>query len=172
MAKKKIEDPFTYLNNFFTSDENMKNLFNALVIELMESMEEQSKNAPVTYGVNFTMKNGAPSITQSGGIKIVNGTVRTEEREPLVEVLGNERQISVIAEVPGANKSDIKLKYEPAILEISAAGKDTGRNYFKKVTLPYHMEARRIKAKYTNGVLEVTIRRGNKKVNSEYIAIE
>jgi len=172
MAKKKIEDPIAYLNNFFTSDENMKNLFNALVRELIESMEEQSNKAPLSYGINFTVKNGAPTIEQIGSAKVVNSSGLSEEREPLVDVMGNEKQISVIAEVPGVEKSDIKLRYEPAILEISAKSKELSRNYFKRVNLPYHMTTRTVKAKYTNGVLEVTMKKGNKKVNTDSITIE
>jgi len=172
MAKKKIEDPIAYLNNFFTSDENMKNLFNALVRELIESMEEQSNRAPVTYGINFTVKNGEASVNQIGTPKIVTGADLKEEREPLVDVIGDEKKITVIAEVPGVDKSEIKLRYEPSILEIYAKGRDISRNYFKRVNLPYHMTTRTIKAKYTNGVLEVTMKKGNKKVNTDSITIE
>ena len=160
MAKKKRdEDPFSHLQNFFTSDPNMMNLFNALVRELADRLEEQGSNAEFTFR-EVTIKNG-----EEGAQKTLQAPDKEIEIEPLVEVLSNQRQISVIAEVPRAKKSEIKLKYTPLQLEI-LANENTPQKYFRQISLPPHSGSRSIKAKYTNGVLEVILTKG-KRINKE-----
>lgn len=160
MAKKKRdEDPFSHLQNFFTSDPNMMNLFNALVRELADKLEEQGSSAEFTFR-EVTIKNG-----EENGQKTLQAPDREIEIEPLVEVLSNEKQIAVIAEVPRAKKSEIKLKYTPLQLEI-LANENTPQKYFRQISLPPHSGSRSIKAKYTNGVLEVILTKG-KRINKE-----
>ncbi|MDE1845950.1 MAG: Hsp20/alpha crystallin family protein [Candidatus Micrarchaeota archaeon] len=161
MAKKKrIEDPFSYLENFFTSDPNMINLFNVLVRELANKMERDGTPAEFVFR-EVTIKNGNEEMAH----KVAQTPDKEIEIEPLVEVISNEKQIAVIAEVPGVKKVDIKLSYTPAALEISS-GEGAEKKYFRQIALPQHLGSRNIKAKYTNGILEVILTKG-KKINKD-----
>ena len=64
-------------------------------------------------------------------------------------------EIRVVAELPGVEKSDIKLHGTEDSLEISV---DTPQyKYYKEVKLPAKVKVKEAKSTYKNGVLEVVI---------------
>jgi len=110
---------------------------------------------PFVYG--YSMKigpDGKPEIRQFGNIKkSLKGPKVKEEREPLVDVVETDGEISVVVELPGVEKSDIKLHGTEDSLEISV---DTPHSkYYKEVTLPAKVRVKEAKSSYKNGVLEV-----------------
>ncbi len=110
---------------------------------------------PFVYG--YSMKigpDGKPEIRQFGNIKkSLKGPQVKEEREPLVDVVETNGEISVVVELPGVEKSDIKLHGTEDSLEISV---DTPHSkYYKEVTLPAKVRVKEAKSSYKNGVLEV-----------------
>ena len=72
----------------------------------------------------------------------------------------------MIAEVPGVNKGDIKLTGTERTLTIKAHSQD--RKYEKSVSLPVAVDIQTAKAKYKNGVLEVTIDRKEKEKEEDF----
>jgi HSP20 family protein len=113
---------------------------------------------PFVYG--YSMKigpNGKPEIQEFGNIKkSLKGLPQVkEEREPLVDVMETNSEIRVVAELPGVEKSDIKLHGTEDSLEI---GVDTPHyKYGKEVTLPAKVKVKEAKSTYKNGVLEVVL---------------
>lgn len=112
---------------------------------------------PFVYG--YSMKigpDGKPEIQEFGNIKkSLKGPQVKEEREPLVDVVDTETEIRVVVELPGVEKSDIKLHGTEDSLEISV---DTPHyKYYKEVTLPSKVKVREAKSSYKNGVLEVIL---------------
>ena len=79
----------------------------------------------------------------------------TVEREPLVDMIEENNQIKVVAEVPGVKKEDIELVVRDTKLIIKV---DTEtRKYYKELELPEEVEMEKAKATYNNGVLEVIL---------------
>ncbi|MCY0883058.1 MAG: Hsp20/alpha crystallin family protein [Acidianus infernus] len=78
-------------------------------------------------------------------------------RKPLVDVVEKENEIKVIAELPGVNKEDIKVRVNGNKLIISAKSED--RQYYTEVELPAEVDEKSAKAVYRNGVLEVTLQK-------------
>ena len=110
---------------------------------------------PFVYG--YSMKigpDGKPEIREFGNIKkSLKGPQVKEEREPLVDVVETYGEIRVVVELPGVEKSDIKLHGTEDSLEISV---DTPQyKYYKEVTLPAKIRVKEAKSSYKNGVLEV-----------------
>jgi HSP20 family protein len=110
---------------------------------------------PFVYG--YSMKigpDGKPEIREFGNIKkSLKGPQVKEEREPLVDVVETDDEIRVVVELPGVEKSDIKLHGTEDSLEISV---DTPQyKYYKEVTLPTKVKVKEAKSSYKNGVLEV-----------------
>jgi HSP20 family protein len=110
---------------------------------------------PFVYG--YSMKigpDGKPEIREFGNIKkSLKGPQVKEEREPLVDVVETDSEIRVVVELPGVEKSDIKLHGTEDSLEISV---DTPQyKYYKEVTLPAKIRVKEAKSSYKNGVLEV-----------------
>ncbi len=128
---------------------------------------------PFVYGYSMRIgPDGKPEIQQFGNIKkSLKGPEVKEEREPLVDVVDANGEIRVVVELPGVEKTDIKLHGTEESLEISV---DTEQNkYYKEVKLPAKVKVREAKSTYKNGVLEVIIPKVNgQKSKGEQIDIE
>lgn len=112
---------------------------------------------PFVYG--YSMKigpNGKPDIQEFGNIKKSHkGPEVKEEREPLVDVVNNDDEIRVVVELPGVEKTDIKLYGTEDSLTISV---DTIQyRYYKEIELPAKIRTKEARSTYKNGVLEVVI---------------
>ena len=112
---------------------------------------------PFVYG--YSMKigpDGKPEIREFGNIKkSLKGPQVKEEREPLVDIVETNDEIRVVVELPGVEKSDIKLHGTEESLTIVV---DTPQSkYFKEVTLPAKVEVKNASSSYKNGVLEVIL---------------
>jgi len=109
------------------------------------------------YGFSLRMGlEGKPVIEQFGNIHETEaGTVVTETREPLVDVLDEGDHLAVIAELPGVEEQDIHIEIEGDILEITAESKD--RKYQKDVLLPSSVDRRSLKSSFRNGILEIRL---------------
>jgi HSP20 family protein len=80
-----------------------------------------------------------------------------EEREPLVDVLEQEKTVSIIAELPGVEKSDIQLHTTETTLTLSV--NTPQRKYYKQITLPTTVDPKKAQSRYKNGVLKVTMQK-------------
>ena len=112
---------------------------------------------PFVYGYSLKFgPDGKPEIREFGNIKkSLKGPEVKEEREPLVDVVETNSEIRVVVELPGVEKTDIKLHGTEESLEISV---DTPQyKYYKEVTLPVKVRVKEAKSSYKNGVLEVII---------------
>lgn len=110
---------------------------------------------PFVYGYSMRIgPDGKPEIQQFGNIKkSLKGPEVKEEREPLVDIVETDNEIRVVAELPGVEKTDIKLHGTEDSLTISV---DTPQyKYYKDVALPVKVKVKEAKSTYKNGVLEV-----------------
>jgi HSP20 family protein len=110
---------------------------------------------PFVYG--YSMKigpDGKPEIRQFGNIKkSLKGPQVKNEREPLVDIVETDSEIRVVAELPGVEKTDIKLHGTEDSLTVSVNTPQT--KYYKEVALPTKVKVKEAKSSYKNGVLEV-----------------
>ena len=154
MAKKnESADPFEYFDNFFTSDPNMIALFNVLVKELASSLEAKGREEAI-------------------GQAQTPASLQAAEREPLVEIIEKEEEMVVIAELPGIEKKDIMVDCTQLVMNITASNQEMSRNYFREIGLPVQIAKRGIRARYNNGVLEITARKGKASSKRYSIKIE
>ena len=112
---------------------------------------------PFVYG--YSMKigpDGKPDIQKFGNLKnSLKGPEIKEEREPLVDIVETNSEVRVVVELPGVEKSDIKLHGTENSLTISV---DTAQSkYFKEIELPAKVKIKEAGSTYKNGVLEVVI---------------
>ncbi len=132
---------------------------------------------PFVYGYSITVdSNGKPKVKEFGNIKVEREDERplldvTEKREPLLDVIALEKDVRVIAELPGVQKEEIKLKVSENMLTISV---DTPqRKFFKEIDLPSKVEPEKAKLTYKNGILEVTLsKKGERESEGVPINIE
>ena len=94
-----------------------------------------------------------------------------EKREPLADVIDSDKEVSVIVELPGVEKEDIKLSGTNTKLTISV--ETPQQKYFKEVDLPTKVNSKKAKTKYKNGVLDITLpKMKHKETKSEPIKID
>ncbi|RLI90628.1 MAG: hypothetical protein DRO89_05520 [Candidatus Altiarchaeales archaeon] len=83
-----------------------------------------------------------------------------DEIEPLVDVIERDREVMVVAELPGVKTEDISLYISEDILRIDVD--TTARRYHRKLKLPCRVRSDTGTATYKNGVLEVKLERREK----------
>ncbi len=127
---------------------------------------------PIVYGVRITIgPDGQPIIEEFGNVKRVGRKAIVEETvEPLVDVIEEKDKVTVIAEVPGVDKDRIKIRVKDNKLIIKAEDKD--RKYYKEIELPAEVRPETAKARYRNGILEVTFEKKIKEKEEEEEGIE
>ncbi|MBI3840792.1 MAG: Hsp20/alpha crystallin family protein [Thaumarchaeota archaeon] len=155
-------------------DEMMKEMekafteqFKDLERELPKGLVRESKTAdggvkkefgPIVYGYSVTIgPDGKPVVREFGNVRPGEGTPLEvqDKREPLVDVLSSDKEVRVIAEMPGVSKGDIDLTVNEKSVVISVDKKD--RRYYKELDLPGTVDPKGAKSNYNNGILEVTI---------------
>jgi HSP20 family protein len=101
---------------------------------------------------------GSPKVETFGNIKKTpEGPKVDEEREPITDIFDEKEEIVIIAEMPGIDEAEIQIDIKDDILEISAESKN--RKYHKEVLLSVKTTKQNLKYKFTNGVLEIRIKK-------------
>jgi len=111
------------------------------------------------YGFTInTAGGGSPKVETFGNIKKTpEGPRVDEEREPITDLFDEKSELVIIAEMPGIEESDIKIDLKEDILEISAVCKS--RSYRKEMLLPVKAVKQNLRHKFTNGILEIRIKK-------------
>ena len=177
---KDLGDPSKLFGNFdpaklFNSKEfqkMFKEIFKQLAKNLPKELQglspeeitkEFMKKGPIMYGFNIGFgPDGKPIMDSFGNLEKepISGKRKVREtREPLVEVNEDQDQIIVIAEMPGVSKEDIELNATNNSITISTEKIVSGRSYFKEIDLPAAIDSNYAKARYTNGILEVKLKK-------------
>jgi len=123
------------------------------------NFDHLKKGMKGVYGFTInTAGGGAPKVETFGNIKKTpEGPKVDEEREPITDIFNEKNEIMVIAEMPGIEENDITIDLKEDILEFSAVNKN--RNYRKELLLPVKVKKSNLKHKFTNGILEIRIKK-------------
>ena len=123
------------------------------------NLDHIKKGMKGVYGFTInTAGGGTPKVETFGNIKKTpEGPKVNEEREPITDIFDEANEVVVIAEMPGIEGEDIKIDLKEDILEISAVNKN--RTYRKELLLPIKANNENIRHKFTNGILEIRIKK-------------
>ena len=91
--------------------------------------------------------------------KSTGESVVQEIREPMVDILEEDKYILVVAEMPGIGREDIQVELNDDILTISAQKKD--KKYRKEILLPGSFSQDKMTVSCKNGVTEIKLRMEN-----------
>ncbi|MFC2174795.1 archaeal heat shock protein Hsp20 [archaeon] len=159
------KNPFFDLFSEFDKMDEMMDDMMSRAFKDSKSMEGK----PMTYG--FSMKigpNGKPKIQNFGNVRPTEERLEVKDhREPLVDVMNREKEIDVLAELPGVEKKDIDLRFDNGDLVISVPKK-----FHKQVHLTEKVDENKIKATYKNGVLSVTLKKVAVKKKGKKVKVE
>ena len=140
MADKKkrrdFEDPFDFFGDDLFDFEGIRRMMDELMKRAMEpGFGELKGGEPLVSGLSIRVgPDGKPVIQKFGNVKLTSkGPMIADKREPLVDVIERENDITVIVELPGVDKRRIKLNTTDRTLTIAAPGEEP--DFFKEVKL-------------------------------------
>jgi len=162
-----------WFNDDFDEFDRLEEMMNEMIQRTFETpSKEGSVHRPHVYGFSMTVgPDGKPVIREFGNVQPGQKRYKIrEEREPLVDVIEEDNNVVVVAELPGVEKNDINLHATEDHLTISV---DTSEwKYHKELTLPARVDPKSAEASYRNGVLEVRLKKLKNAVKSERISVE
>jgi len=142
-------------NSFFNTDDICK-----------EFEGNSSDSGSCCYGYTMTVgPDGKPVVKEYGNAK--PGLLPTSDtREPLVDIIVDEKEkvVKLIAEMPGVEKTDvkvvvenkIKVVVENKIVDLSAEHDE--KKYHVKVPVKHKVDENSAKASYKNGILQIVFK--------------
>jgi len=157
-------------------EKEMADFFKEIESELPDDLAQEHKlpdgsvkkeYGPFVYGYSVKIgPDGKPVVREFGNMKpnMAVGEDKKplslqEAREPLVDVIQEQEQVKVIAELPGVEKEDIQLFVTERALTIDVTSPD--HRYHKELELPFEVDENSASSSYKNGVLETVMKRKN-----------
>lgn len=96
-------------------------------------------------------------LSGSGDVRMSTGVDTGFGSDTHIDIHERPDELRVIADLPGVEKEDIRLKCDGRVLMISA--ENDRRQYDERIDLPALVDENSASAKYNNGVLEVVLQR-------------
>jgi HSP20 family protein len=152
-----------------TFSEQFKNIENKVPKDLIKEYETPEgakvrEVGPIVYGYSMTIgPDGKPNVQEFGNIKSFSGRGSFEqpslssEREPLIDISSTDKEVKIVAEMPGISKDKIKIDAYDKYVEIKSD--DPERRYHKKIEVPEDIDINSAKSNYNNGVLEINFKK-------------
>lgn len=169
--RKKRRNPFDMFgfdNDFIKnllSDERIMEDIRRMTEEMMRMFSQAQPGKPFVHGFKINYgPDGKPRIEDFGNKPITSPKgekIISEEREPLTDIIEGDNDVAVTVEMPGVEKENIDLNITKDGIEIKV---DTPkRKYHKHLELPCDVKPNTTKATYKNGILDIVIKRKEKK---------
>ena len=127
--------------------------------DIFEDFKENGfTSGPFYYGYTMTVgPNGKPVVKEYGNVK--PGLLPSSDtREPIVDAIVDEKEklVKLVAEMPGVEKTDVKILVQDKSVDISAEHGD--KKYHAKVPIKHKVDENSAKASYKNGILELVFK--------------
>ncbi|MHA1339972.1 MAG: Hsp20/alpha crystallin family protein [Promethearchaeota archaeon] len=167
MNKENMEEFFKNLGINF--DDIMKNaIFSNMdpneLNKLIKKRGGVKINKPLVFGMNVKIgPDGIPKFEPFGHIKKSKTEPDGEKykfneiREPLTEVIEEEDEVIIVAEMPGCIKEKMKFEANEKNLTIKGFDEEGKQKFEANIELPCEIIPNYAKANYRNGILEVRL---------------
>jgi HSP20 family molecular chaperone IbpA len=80
------------------------------------------------------------------------------EKQPLIDVFEEEDHLLVLAELPGVDEKDVRIKADESTITITA--ENATRKYLKVIKLPTRIKTGSVQFTYKNNILQVKLEKG------------
>jgi len=148
-----------WFSDLFEESNRLEKMMDEMMPQTFRSSEKQKPHKPYVFGFSMTLgPDGNPRFHKFGNLKHgYYGSEIQEEREPLVDVVDEDREVVIVAELPGVEKEDIQIHATQCNVTISV---DTiEHKYYKEVALPVETDPESAVATYKNGVLQIRLKK-------------
>jgi len=156
--------------------ESFKNMENRIPKDLVKEYETSEGEkvrevGPIVYGYSLTIgPDGKPKIREFGNVKspfsgggdnrFFEQVSLSAEREPLIDVSATDKDVKIVAEMPGINKQNIRIEAYDNYVEIKSD--DPNRKYHKTVEVQDDIDLESARSNYNNGILEIIFKKKEK----------
>jgi HSP20 family protein len=142
--------------------------------EMWDEIQKDPNAETWYYGYQVNIgPDGKPNVKEFGNVQPRGGHLQLGVREPLVDVSVDEKEgtVKVVAEMPGADKSSIKVNADEEHVTITA--NNSGKPYSAEVPLGVQVDPNTANASYTNGILQVIFKKkGQKRPSSVSVQVK
>ena len=128
---------------------------------------------PYYYGYEMTVgPDGRPHLKEWGNTRPQKAIEDSGTRKLYVDETIDEKAniLKLVTEMPGIEKADIKVNIQDNTVSISAERGD--RKYKDSIPLQYKVEENSAKAKYTNGILELSFTLAEQKPKGKIVTVQ
>jgi HSP20 family protein len=152
--------------------DSFKNIENRIPKDLVKEYETSEGEkvrevGPIVYGYSITIgPDGKPNIREFGNVKspfrgggkgFFEQSSLSAEREPLIDVSSTDKEVKIVAEMPGINKQNIRIDAYDNYVEIKSD--DPNRKYHKKIEVQDDIDLESARSSYNNGILEIIFKK-------------
>ena len=141
----------------------------------IDGIFEESKgngSCSCCYGYTITVgPDGKPIVKEYENVK-PDQLPTSDTREPIVDTIVDEKEktVKLVAEMPGVEKTDVKIVVEDKIVDLSAEHDE--KKYHVKVPLKHKVDENSAKASYKNGILELVFKVVEEKPKGKTVEVE
>ena len=152
-------------------EEQFKDIENIAPKDLVREYETSTggkvrEYGPFVYGYSMTIgPDGRPKVREFGNVKSplsssraaggsFNKPLISSERQPLADVTTTDKEVKVVAEMPGVSKQNIIVNVHDNSVEITTT--NTERKYHEVVQIPPETDIETAASTNKNGILEIT----------------
>ena len=142
------------------------------VNDAFEEVKGNFNSGPLFYGYTMTVgPDGKPIVQEYGNTKPDRLPV-SDTREAIVDTIVDEKEkvVKLIAEMPGVEKTDVKIIVDNKIVDISAEHSE--KKYHTKVPLKHKVDENSAKASYKNGILQLVFKLVTEKQTGKKVEVE
>ena len=159
-------------NEFDRIFKRMSNSFFNIDDIFEEFKGNDSASGPFYYGYTMTVgPDGKPVVKEYGNVK--PGLLPTSDtREPIVDTIVDEKEkvVKLIAEIPGVEKTDVKIVVENKAVNLSAEHDE--KKYQVRVPLKHKVDENSAKASYKNGILQLVFKLVEDEAKGKTVEVE
>ena len=164
------------MTNFF--DTEIDRIFKSMsssffdVNDAFGEVKGNSNSGPLFYGYTMTVgPDGKPSVQEYGNVKPDYPHI-SDTREAIVDTIVDEKEkvVKLIAEMPGVEKTDVKILFDKNVVDITAEHGE--KKYHCKVPLQHKVDENSAKATYKNGILQLIFKLVVEKQTSKRVEVE
>ncbi len=140
---------------------------------VMKDPDKIKISGPYVYGFSYKIgPDGKPVFQEFGNVPGRRSLYEEREgyREPLTDINEDKNNIYVTFELPGVNKEDISLTVSDNSMTLSV---DKGaRKYYKNINFDSEVDSNKVTAKFTNGILDVTVQKKKSESSGRSVKID
>ncbi|MFH1587417.1 MAG: Hsp20/alpha crystallin family protein [Candidatus Diapherotrites archaeon] len=145
------------LENLPFDFEKLEDMMDELMDALFEAEEENLRGRPAIMGFSIRLDSeGNPKMQEFGNIaKNKKNPAVLKAREPLVDLIYFNNDLTLTAEMPGVERGDLEVNISGNEIELLTRGQI---HFYKRIAIDRQIKSKGMKISLNNGIVEIKFR--------------